>query len=390
MSLFLEPRTSLQLRETAHRARAFLLGPAAQMWSRGGQLRNGLFPERFELSGLENTEYFRTFVQARHVFSFACIGCLGWDGPWRELIAGAVETLLTSAKRPDGFFVHKMDSNAVPLDDRADLYDQSFVLLALAVSGSSLERPEFFDEAENLLTRIRERWSHPQGGYREGEIADAAIRRQNPHMHLLEAFLALSEASNRPVFAAAAQEIAELARNSFMDQSSGALLEYFSDNLHPAGGVAGRIAEPGHCFEWAWLFERFAAAGSPEWIEVSDRLTEFGRKFGLDHDRGVAVNAVLTDGQLHDGRARLWAQTERIKAAAIRSRRLGSEAEAQEAILAARGLEKYYDVPTPGLWRDKLNPDRSWLKELAPGTSLYHISCAYSELMSLYVAAAAS
>jgi mannose/cellobiose epimerase-like protein (N-acyl-D-glucosamine 2-epimerase family) len=383
MSLFLEPQTALQLRETADGARAFLLGPAAQMWSRGGQLLNGLFPERFELSGIENTEYFRTFVQARHVFSFASIGHLGWDGPWPELVAGAIETLLTSAKRPDGFFVHKMDRNAVPLDERADLYDQAFMLLALAVSGSSLERPEFFDEAENLLTRIRERWSHPQGGYREGEIADATVRRQNPHMHLLEAFLALSEASNRPVFAAAAQEIAELARNSFIDPPSGALLEYFSEDFQPAGGVAGRIAEPGHCFEWAWLFERFAAAGSPEWIEVSDRLTEFGRKFGLDHDRGVAVNEVLADGQLHDGGARLWPQTERIKAAAIRFRRLRSEAEAQEAVLATRGLEKYCDVRMPGLWRDKLNLDGSWLEELAPGSSLYHISCAYAELMSL-------
>ena len=383
MSLFLEPETSLQLREVADRARAFLLGPAAQIWSRGGQLRNGLFPERFELSGVENTEYFRTLVQARHVFSFAGIGHLGWDGPWRELIAGALETLLTSAKRPDGFFVHKMDSNAVPLDPRADLYDQAFVLLALGVGGSSLERPEFFDEAEELLTRIRERWSHPQGGYREGEIADATFRRQNPHMHLLEAFLALSKASNRPVFAAAAQEIAELARNCFIDARSGALLEYFSDDFQPLGGVTCRIAEPGHCFEWAWLFERFAAAGGPEWIEVSNRLTEFARRFGVDHHRGVVVNEVLAGGQLHDRRARLWPQTERIKAAAIRSRRQGSDAEAKETVLATRALEKYYDVSTPGLWRDTLNADGSWLEELAPGSSLYHISCAYAELLSL-------
>ena len=390
MSLHLEPKTSLQLRDVTEGARAFLLGPAAEIWSRGGRLLNGLFPERFDLSGVEKREYFRTLVQARHVFSFACIGRLGWNGPWRELISGALETLLTSAKRPDGFFVHTMDSNGAPLDRRADLYDQAFVLLALAVGASSLERPELFDEAESLLTLIRERWSHPEGGYREGEIADPAIRRQNPHMHLFEAFLALSDASDRPVFAEAAQEIAGLARNSFVDPHSGALLEYFSDDLQPAGGIVGRIAEPGHCFEWAWLYESFAAAGSSECIEVSDRLVEFGRKFGLDHERGVAVNEVLADGQVHDGRARLWPQTERMKAAAIRSRRLGSEAEAREALLAARGLEEYFNVRTPGLWRDKLNPDGSWQEEPAPGSSLYHITCAYAELMSLQAAAAAS
>lgn len=388
MSRLANPQTWLQLGEAANRARGFLLGPAAQFWSHGGHLRNGLFPERFDLSGVENTEYFRTFVQARHVFSFACIGKLGWTGPWRQLIGSALETLLSRAKRSDGFFVHKMDSNAEPLDMRADLYDQAFVLLALAVGGSSLNRPELFDEAEDLLSRISDRWRHPEGGYHEGEIADDRVRRQNPHMHLLEALLALSEASDRPVFATAAQKIAELARDRFIDPSSGALLEYFRDDLHPAEGIEGRIAEPGHCFEWAWLFERIAADGSAEWINVSDRLTEFGRNVGIDDSRGVAVNEVLVDGELHDGLARLWPQAERMKAAAIRFRRLGSEFEAEEVVLAARSLEKYYDVPTAGLWRDKLKPDASWMEELAPGSSLYHISCAYAELMSLLVAAA--
>lgn len=382
MSMAVESQTSIQLHEAGDRARAHLLGPVAQIWSRGGYLHNGLFPERFDLSGRENTDYFRTFVQARHVFSFACIGGLGWNGPWRELITGALDTLLTRAKRADGFFIHTMCSDARPLDPRADLYDQAFVLLALAVGGSSLHRPELFKEAEDLLLRISERWGRPEGGYREGEIADARIRRQNPHMHLLEAFLTLSEACGRPVFATAARQIAELARDRFIDPSSGALLEYFDDDLGPAENMEGLIAEPGHCFEWAWLFERMVAADSPEWIDVSDRLTAFGRKFGIDDRRGVAINEVLANGEMHDGCARLWPQTERIKAAAIRFQRLRSEAEAEEAVVAADGLEKFYDVPTPGLWRDKLSSDNIWLEEFAPGSSLYHVSCASVELIS--------
>ena len=174
-----------------------------------------------------------------------------------------------------------------------------------------------------------------------------------------------------------------LASDKFIDPSTGALLEYFTDELDPAAGVEGRIVEPGHCFEWAWLFERLAAAGWQEGTRVSDRLTEFARSTGIDARRNVAINEVLTEGASHDLTARLWPQTERLKAAVARFRRLGSELEAEGAVAAAHGLRQYLKVTTPGLWRDKLREDGSWVEELAPGSSLYHISCAYAELLSL-------
>lgn len=92
------------------------------------------------------------------------------------------------------------------------------------------------------------------------------------------------------------------------------------------------------------------------------------------------MNEVLTDGTVHDATARLWPQTERLKAAVARFRRLGTDAEAEESLAAAEGLQQYLQVPTAGLWRDKLRQDGAWIDELAPGSSLYHISCAYSDM----------
>ena len=63
-----------------------------------------------------------------------------------------------------------------------------------------------------------------------------------------------------------------------------------------------------------------------------------------------------------------------------RYRRTRDPAERDEAIAAYRGLVKYFDVPQRGAWRDKLKPDGSWIDEPAPGSSLYHISCALIEL----------
>lgn len=371
------------LEEVSEEARSWLLNEAAPLWSSRGRTRSGLFAERMTLTGEPNAEYFRTFVQARHIFSFVQIGELGWSGPWRDLVGETTKTLIRRAKRPDGFFVHSLDVDANALDQRADLYDQAFVLFALGTAGGALGRSDWFDEAEALLDRLEANWSHPLRGFREGEIVDARIRRQNPHMHLFEAFLALAEASGRERFKDAARSIAALASEKFIDRTTGALLEYFTDELEPASGVEGRIAEPGHCFEWAWLFERLAASGWAQGTSVSDRLTEFARTTGIDAKRNVAFNEVLTDGSPHDLTARLWPQTERLKAAVARFKRLGSEQEAEEAVAAVRGLRQYLQVEIPGLWRDKLREDGSWVEEMAPGSSLYHISCAYSELLRI-------
>lgn len=364
-------------------ARTWLCDVAAPLWSTRGRTASGLFAERMTLTGEPDAAYFRTFVQARHIFSFCAVGALGWTGPWRELVTETVETLLANARREDGFFVHKLDEHAHPLDLRADLYDQAFVLFALGTAGGALARPDWFDAAEDLLDTIERHWSHPAGGFYEGEIVDPSVRRQNPHMHLFEAAQALSDNSGRDRFAALARTIATLAAERLIDPDTGALLEYFDDDFTPAAGIEGTIVEPGHCFEWAWLFERLARKGWEQGVTVSDRLTRFARQHGIDAAREVAINEVLLDGTVHNDRARLWPQTERLKAAVSRYARLGSAEEKEEVIAASKGLDLYYDVPTPGLWRDKLLADGSWLEELAPGSSLYHISCSYAELDSL-------
>lgn len=365
---------------TADEARKWLCEVAAPLWSQRGRTASGLFAERMTHAGEPDETYFRVFVQARHIFAFATLGRLGWEGPWRTLISETITALVNGARRTDGFFVHRLDAAARPLDTRADLYDQAFVLFALGNAGAALGEQRWFDVAEELLGTIERNWTHSAGGFTEGEIVDPRVRRQNPHMHLLEATMALAEASGRSVFATQAEAIADLAAARFIDPATGALLEYFTGTLDPAPGIEGRIVEPGHCLEWAWLFERLGADGRADRLAVADRLAGFARAYGICASRGVCVNEVLTDGSVHDATARLWPQTERIKAAAIRHRRTGSEAEATETEAAIRGLAQYYAVPVPGLWRDKLKADGTFIEELAPGSSLYHIACAYGEL----------
>jgi mannose-6-phosphate isomerase len=77
--------------------------------------------------------------------------------------------------------------------------------------------------------------------------------------------------------------------------------------------------------------------------------------------------------------ARLWPQTERLKSALAFM--AVSEGAARlhyrrEALAAARTLWRYLETPMPGLWRDRMLPDGSFVEEPSPASSFYHIICA--------------
>ena len=90
---------------------------------------------------------------------------------------------------------------------------------------------------------------------------------------------------------------------------------------------------------------------------------------GVDPARGVAMNQLLDDMSVHDAQARLWPQTERIKAHVLAGNDDG-------VVAGVDGLFNYFDTPVPGLWRDRMNPDGSFVQEPAPASSFYHIVCA--------------
>lgn len=113
---------------------------------------------------------------------------------------------------------------------------------------------------------------------------------------------------------------------------------------------------------------------------AAGRLFACGER-GLDEGRGVAVDELHDTLSLRSARARLWPQTEWLKAALI----LAETAEGDErerlvssAGRALRGLNLY--LRPDGSWRDKLGADGQFETEPAPASSLYHIMAAGRQL----------
>jgi mannose-6-phosphate isomerase len=111
------------------------------------------------------------------------------------------------------------------------------------------------------------------------------------------------------------------------------------------------------------------------------RLIEFAEQHGVRD--GVALNAILDDGQVHDGTARLWGQTERLKAALRAAHVTGEARYWAMAESAVRTLQRFLETPVSGLWYDRLTPGNEFVNEPAPASSFYHIVCAAREMQAL-------
>jgi len=205
-------------------------------------------------------------------------------------------------------------------------------------------------------------------------------------MHLLEAALAWLTIDTNPIWRDLAEEIVVLCLKRFIDRDTAALREFFASDWTSMPGTPGEVLEPGHHYEWAFLLDRWAKLTGHDRHAVVAALIRFADANGLDRKRRVAVNAIKPDGGVADATARLWPQTERLRAYLI-DRRESDEARLGEAI---ETLSRYLDAPLPGLWYENLAADGRFIAEAAPATSLYHIVGAIAELWACCGASTAS
>ncbi|MDB5421640.1 MAG: mannose-phosphate guanylyltransferase [Brevundimonas sp.] len=351
---------------------------ALPTWATLGQSSDGVFAEMISLDGRPVETSHRARVQARQIYVYAQAGQLGWAGPWKRCVDEGVARLIASYLRDDGLSRTLLASDLAPLDETAMVYDQAFVMFALATARTAgCAEPTLEARAVTIRDRLRS-LSLPNGAVVEGG-KDAY--QSNCHMHLLEACLAWEEAGGDAGWNEFTDQIVTLARSTFIDAEGGFLREFFGADWAPAEGEAGRLVEPGHQFEWAWLMARYSRArGDAGALDVACRLFAQGAH-GVSEHLAVAVDAMNEDGSIRSRRARLWPQTEWLKAALILAELSDDgdrHAYLEAAAAAQRGL--WFYLSADGLWHDKRLPDRSFIEEPAPASSFYHIMAAFRQI----------
>jgi mannose-6-phosphate isomerase len=350
----------------------WLVNEAYPRWAQYGvDPKNGGFIEALGQNGLGLPHPRRARVHPRQIYAFGQAQALGWSGDVSGIVSRGMEYFTAHYRRSDGLFRTLAAVDGTALDERALLYDQAFALLGLAASATALDaRGEFERRAVALRGAIESHFGTADGSLRSEDGADA-VRESNPHMHLLEACLAWAEIGNDAGWTAWVRRLVELAVSRFIRKDSGALGESYTATWQPVPGLAGRIIEPGHQFEWAWLLLRCEPLYPSPLRETALRLLAIGDQYGVHH--GVAINQLLDDFTVTDANARFWPQTERLKAAVLAATLTGEPRYWSMAHAAAASFFPYLKTSVPGLWFDLQRPDGTFIDSPAPASTFYHL-----------------
>lgn len=335
---------------------------ALPVWAERAHRRDGEWVEHLHLDGTPDTDAERRWrVLARQAVAYAHTAHLGWY-PQGERIARRTFETYWNQGWTGTHMVHRILPDGTVSDPRADLYDHAFGLLACARMLQLTGEADYRDRAGEILSWI-EGQRHPAGGWREGDVKPFP-RRQNPHMHLLEASLALYDATGETDDLDIAREVMGLFEQHFL--RGDVIGEFFNDDwtLHPE---CGQVVEPGHAVEWIWLLTRFDVATGEDHSEACHAL--YDRAF---RNRLVDLyDEETAEGEIVRQTTRSWVMTEAVKAHLAMAERghPGAADMAEATILSMMG-----PVLTPeGLWVDQRNACGAPIAETIPVSTMYHI-----------------
>jgi mannose/cellobiose epimerase-like protein (N-acyl-D-glucosamine 2-epimerase family) len=321
----------------------------------------------------------RVRVQARQIFVYAFAQHMGWYSKGRALVANNLEFIERFAVHPEGGFVHLLDCEHRVIDSKRDLYDHAFFLLAYAWCHRAFGMSSALQKAAVLADYLDRSFGSALGGWLEGDYP-TAYRRQNPHMHMLEAFLALHDASGDRRWLEKAEAVVRLFERRFYDPERKIVLEYFTHDWNPLPGEKGKLVEPGHMMEWVWLLRWYESKAHRPVTYIADPLYAQALAMGARESSGLLVDAVRSDGRVLSATKRCWPQTEYIKASIAQARAGRRECE-EHAAAAIDRLFRYYldEVAIPGLYLDRRDADDAIITDPIPASTLYHLIVAAAE-----------
>lgn len=349
----------------------------------------GRFVERLDLAGAPLPVPHRAMVQARQIYVFARAAALGWY-PEGGMLA---ETAMASLRRDfcaDGAEQASVAFSIDPLSGRIvsatrDSYTTAFVLFATAHLYALNHDSELLGFAERLTAHIeRDLIDRNHGGVIDADTSPYAPKRQNPQMHLLEAYLALETVASGQGYIERAGDLVNLFHDRLVSTKAGVLLEHFSADwrAHPDPSLAN-LFEPGHHYEWVWLldqFQRLSGSVRSAWVQ---RLHDSAQRYG-HAPSGMIFDTVTAGSKVAAPSHRLWPHTEAIKAAAAQHRLGDVKALPFADRMASVLAEHFLDAPFVGGWTDQVALDGARTVAYVPASSLYHLFHAATEAAAAF------
>lgn len=361
----------------------WLSATALPLWtSVGYDAKLGLFHERLTFTG-EPIEALprRLMVQCRQIYVVAQATLTGlMDGQ------ALLETVFTQVLRrfhkseTDLKWVFSIAPDGTVHDPRSDCYSLAFLLFALAWLHRVKADQFYLELADEIITVLDRHMAAELGGVTDGVPRPDGYLRQNPNMHLIEAYLALYEATGMQTYLARAQRMYNLFCSHIFLHDHAAIPE-LHDSRWKVSDLEQAWYEPGHHFEWVWLSRRLARASGDDVTGQVRSLLSRALDEGID-DAHLSIERVSVLSRERTASRRSWGSCEYIKACAAEAEANPSESSLW-ADRAANGLkalrETFLSTSVKGLWIDRVDRHGGALSPDVPASSLYHLTLAIME-----------
>jgi mannose-1-phosphate guanylyltransferase/mannose-6-phosphate isomerase len=359
----------------------WLFDETLPLWSTAGiDERHGGFHEAlsFEAAALMKPKRMRTM--ARQVYAFSVAKLRGWDGDADRLIAHGI-AFMEKGRTKHGGWARVLHVDGTVADACEDAYDHACVLLALAHAHQA-GNPDALRLGQETFAFLD---AHLEDERLTGflETSDGTeLRRTNPHMHLLEAFLAWHTATGERGYLRRAARIIDLFRSHFFDAESWTLGEYFDDAWMPATGEKGQWTEPGHHFEWASLLVEFATKSrQTDLIAFARKLYASAIANGLNRSTGLAYGAVSRSALPLDLTSRSWPQAEAVKAALALEGTGGPDLKPEIEARVGHLFRWHVDPAPIGMWIDRIDEKGRVVATEVPASIFYHLVTALMQYL---------
>lgn len=349
--------------------------------------RQGQFMECLQLDGsADQSQIVRTRTVARLIYVFAHASVLGVAPsgalPMAEQAFANLHRVAWRAGPQPGYARALNRATELVIDPVRDLYDNACVLLALSWLFTATGKPLYGQQIAATVSAIDQTLKNPCGGWAEDNLGTLP-RRQNPHMHCFEAYLALCENHRSAESMQKERGLYNLFRTHFFAGDHGPLHENFGPCWEIDDDYQSARLEPGHMCEWVWLLRRHAAITKDKPDQICNDLLKTGLTSGRTNGSLFLIDQATADGTPLTHSRRLWPQVEMLKALLAQHKALGDGQYLDQAeAVASAILTSYFHAAPPGCWHDMLDLQDKPIGKTIPASSLYHLWTAVAELVA--------
>ena len=349
-------------------------------WLLYGQLEQGGCRESLNQDWSPNpVGRIRLLSQCRQLYTW-CHAAIDHGLTFSQTDADKLFEFIVANYHQDERWIFSVDEELKPQQTQTDAYALAFILLSFSYYFRFSGNEKALALIESTHHFLQTTMIHPNGGYHEVfPFDDGIVRRQNPHMHLLEGYVAAYEATGSDSYKQAALDIVELAQKHFYDAKDQTLRELFNANWHP-DDQQGNWIEPGHHFEWAWLLHQtYNISGNESDLELANRLWQTGIKFGFDPIGGIYNAFDSSTGEPLDREKRVWPITEYLKACCV----IGMpEVEREERLTSGLTFLSEHYLTGNGCWHEYLDQNNQPKDYPLAATTSYHLFLGLHEVLN--------